>query len=1197
MPYRVSIRALLQRLVLAVALPLAALSAWGLYDAVQDHQRQAREQVFNLAQVTASQTANFLGQARNILNGLAARPAVRALDPARCDPILKDFLGLAPRFANAVTMRLDATVVCSAAPLGGLARGNPERFIKLLRGPDQLTMGKPAPGVITGRWVLPVGRPLLSARGEIDGAVALPLDLLTLPVLPSVKGLAENAVVGLIDGEGTVLARSSEAQRFVGTKAGAGRTAQREKSGTAEVMGIDGIARIQGFAPVPDTDWIAVASVPASAVYGGVMTRVRTSALIAVAILCAALLLALNLGRRIHEPVAALAGAAREVAAGNLAARAPIAGAAEIAEVAAQFNRMLDVRAHAEAVLHQSEEKLRLFVDFAPSAIAMFDREMRYVAYSRRWIADYDLADRDLTGRSHYEVFPDLPERWKEIHRKCMAGAVERADEDPFPRSDGSMDWVRWEARPWYGAGGGIGGLIIFSEVVTDRKHAEAARIAAAERFEKVFRAAPVPMTITQEKTGVLADVNDAFCALFGCSREEAIGRTTIGLGLWIDPADREAMTACLRASPRVRNFEARRRTRSGEARDVTINTDRIELEGEPCILATLYDVTARRAAERQLRETHDRFQKLFHAAPLPIVVSSLAEGRLVEVNDAYCALIGRTRDALIGRAVPELGIWSDPGERAALVERLRLQPHVKDLEVHIRDSAGNVRDVLMSVESVHYLGEPCMLQIGVDITERKRAERELRQLIDNLFSFVGVLTPEGIMIEANRTALRAADLRLEDVLGKPVEDSYWVSYSEASRTRMREVVQRAAAGESVRQDIEIRIAQGALITIDLALVPVRERGGHVTKLVASGIDITERKRAEVGLRQAQRLAKLGYAITRSDSAIENPSDSLARLIGVEPGQTPKSVREWLTLLHPEDRALFRDKAIEAGKTGMPWDIEYRLRRGDGAWVDFRHVIEPLEGATGAEGGTRWFNMVQDVTEQKRAAAALRESRASLQALARRLLEVQETERRFLARELHDEVGGVLTAVKLNLQSLGATRGQGAGKEAVVDALALVDGAIQSVRSLSLDLRPAVLDDLGLIPALKWYCERQAQRTGVAIELALEAIDLKSAPQLESACFRIAQESVTNALRHANARRIRIALGRRDGGLLLEITDDGRGFQPAAARQHALAGGSAGLLGMEERAKLLGGRFVVESAPGAGARVSVEFAMPEEGLA
>jgi PAS domain S-box-containing protein len=135
--------------------------------------------------------------------------------------------------------------------------------------------------------------------------------------------------------------------------------------------------------------------------------------------------------------------------------------------------RDVSAQRQAEAALERSERTLKLFVEHAPAAIAMFDRTMTYLAASRRYLADYDLGEQDLVGRSHYDIFPEIPERWKEIHRRCLAGAVEQADEDPFPRADGHTDWVRWEIRPWYEAADQIGGLILFSEVITERKRAE----------------------------------------------------------------------------------------------------------------------------------------------------------------------------------------------------------------------------------------------------------------------------------------------------------------------------------------------------------------------------------------------------------------------------------------------------------------------------------------------------------------------------------------------------------------------------------------------------------------------------------------------------------------------------------------------------------------------------------------------------
>jgi PAS domain S-box-containing protein len=124
--------------------------------------------------------------------------------------------------------------------------------------------------------------------------------------------------------------------------------------------------------------------------------------------------------------------------------------------------------------LRESEEMFREFLEHAPAAVAMFDREMRYVAVSRRWMENFNIRG-EIIGRSHYEIFPEIPERWRETHRRSLAGAVEKSDEDRFDRADGSFVWVKWEARPWFDAAGEIGGIVIFSEDITARKRAEEA--------------------------------------------------------------------------------------------------------------------------------------------------------------------------------------------------------------------------------------------------------------------------------------------------------------------------------------------------------------------------------------------------------------------------------------------------------------------------------------------------------------------------------------------------------------------------------------------------------------------------------------------------------------------------------------------------------------------------------------------------
>ncbi len=143
----------------------------------------------------------------------------------------------------------------------------------------------------------------------------------------------------------------------------------------------------------------------------------------------------------------------------------------------------------------------------------MLDSNMRYVAVSRRWISDYGLLGQQLAGRSHYDVFPEIPERWKEIHRRCLAGAVERAKEDPFERADGSTQWIAWEIRPWYVASGAVGGIIIFSEDFTERKRTEDALRQSNNELDSTIHA-------LREKTENMEEVNVALRVLLR-QREE----------------------------------------------------------------------------------------------------------------------------------------------------------------------------------------------------------------------------------------------------------------------------------------------------------------------------------------------------------------------------------------------------------------------------------------------------------------------------------------------------------------------------------------------------------------------------------------------------------------------------------------------------------------------------------------------------
>jgi signal transduction histidine kinase len=227
--------------------------------------------------------------------------------------------------------------------------------------------------------------------------------------------------------------------------------------------------------------------------------------------------------------------------------------------------------------------------------------------------------------------------------------------------------------------------------------------------------------------------------------------------------------------------------------------------------------------------------------------------------------------------------------------------------------------------------------------------------------------------------------------------------------------------------------------------------------------------------------------------------------------------------------------------------------------------------------------------QQARLFENLHASRERLQALSRRLVEVQEIERRRLAHELHDEIGQTLTAVKINLQALQRREDMAGVEPYLKDSVDVVEHALQQVRNLSLDLRPSLLDDLGLVATLRWYVDRQAQRGSFAAQLVTDPLEIHLPPELETTCFRVVQEALTNIMRHSHAQNVCVELHQREAELVLRVCDDGVGFDVQAALENATGGGSLGLLGIQERIWQVGGQIAIQSALGGGTDIQARL--------
>jgi signal transduction histidine kinase len=225
------------------------------------------------------------------------------------------------------------------------------------------------------------------------------------------------------------------------------------------------------------------------------------------------------------------------------------------------------------------------------------------------------------------------------------------------------------------------------------------------------------------------------------------------------------------------------------------------------------------------------------------------------------------------------------------------------------------------------------------------------------------------------------------------------------------------------------------------------------------------------------------------------------------------------------------------------------------------------------------------------AESKLQESTHQLRALSRRVLEAQEAERRRVALELHDELGQALTAIKINLQTENLVKHQ-SPDDSRSENIRIIEDVLQQVRNLALALRPSMLDDLGLAPALRWIAEQMAARSNVVIHFHPMISEARLAPEIETACFRIVQEALTNIARHARAQQVDIDLRYDDNSLTLSVRDDGCGFDLTAMRARAVSGGSIGVLGMQERAKLIDAQLDITSIIGKGSTVHLHCPLP-----
>jgi PAS domain S-box-containing protein len=379
------------------------------------------------------------------------------------------------------------------------------------------------------------------------------------------------------------------------------------------------------------------------------------------------------------------------------------------------------------------------------------------------------------------------------------------------------------------------------------------------QKFARIFEKSTYGAALSRLPDGTIVDVNEMCEKLLGYTREEMIGKTTLELGINPAPEVRARILAQLREHGSAHNQELRLCTKWGAWRDVVENVDLIEIGGQKYILSTMNDITERKQAEDALRKSEEKFARSFRSSPVALAISTVAEGRFIEVNDSYTELYGFSRGELIGHTSIEIGMFPNPEDRKEIARRFREGAGFCDYEIQLRSKSGEARDVLFSTETIDVDGQECMLSLVVDITRRKQAEQalreseeRLRESLENMHDSFYVLDQDWRFRYVNRRFAQMAGKRIEELRGAV----FWETFPNYVGSPAEPYFRKA-----MQERVPVNFEMGGLYTVgffEISLYPAQD-GINVF-----AVDRTEEKNARRELQAAYDRLK------RSNEELEN---------------------------------------------------------------------------------------------------------------------------------------------------------------------------------------------------------------------------------------------------------------------------------------------------------------------------------------
>ena len=447
-------------------------------------------------------------------------------------------------------------------------------------------------------------------------------------------------------------------------------------------------------------------------------------------------------------------------------------------------------------------------------------------------------------------------------------------------------------------------------------------------------------------------------------------------------------------------------------------------------------------------------------------------------------------------------------------------------------------------------------------------------------------------IVALNPAAQRLLRCEAAEVLGASLERFVPLAW----RTRHAEWVRGFAASQALQHQmgtgrrVDVLRGDGSTVPVEIQLSRIEMvEGGQPRTLFAAMVRDTSESCAleeqlallERRMRAVFELSPVAIWICDNDDVIAFANCAAARLFEVESIEPLIGRRIW-TLLNEESHALLQSE-IERAQVGQAVGaiVSASLTRMNGQ----RREVEIALAALPDHGHRTVQMVVSDVTEHRREAAELDHSRRALRELSSSVVEAREEERRRIARELHDELGQRLTALKIDLATLATQIKQPGYGARVASMQATLDDTLASVRRIASNLRPLMLDDLGLVAAIEWLAHDMARRMGVPVHTRLPLQEPVVNQRVATALYRMVQEALTNVARHAHAKSVQVALHAQDGKLVLTVADDGVGLSDQALQRT----GSFGLMGLRERAHMLGGEIDIGHQPGGGTRVTVSL--------